>query len=135
VGHCLVPIRPVRSRVVTSNVITLRPAAAVDKWHLVDLANSMMTVIRQRVTRDLLGPPGQPAPPADRCRAPVSEAVEPALAILRGLRPDKRGSGCVGGQGTPPPPPSGARALEDPAAAGVAGSLVATPPNSNTEVR
>jgi transposase len=27
----------------------------VDKWHLVALANSMVTEIRQRVTRDLLG--------------------------------------------------------------------------------
>jgi transposase len=28
---------------------------AVDKWHLVALANQMLTQVRQRVTRDLLG--------------------------------------------------------------------------------
>ena len=32
---------------------------------------------------------GQPTSPADRCRAPVIEAVESALAIIRHLRPDE----------------------------------------------
>src|SRR5215218_2810066 len=37
--------------------------------------------------------------------------------MLRHLRPDEGGSGRVGGQGTPSPPPR-ARAVEDPVAAG-----------------
>ena len=36
---------------------------AVDKWHLVALANQMVTEIRQRVTRDLLGRRGTVADP------------------------------------------------------------------------
>ena len=36
---------------------------AVDKWHLVALANQMVTEIRQRVTRDLLGRRGTIADP------------------------------------------------------------------------
>ena len=52
---------------------------AIDKWHLVALANTMVTEVRQRVTRSLLGRRGtvrrsdlgQPAALADRRRAPV----------------------------------------------------------------
>ncbi len=36
---------------------------AVDKWHLVALANQMVTEVRQRVTRDLLGRRGTTADP------------------------------------------------------------------------
>ena len=36
---------------------------AVDKWHLVALANQMVTEVRQRVTRDLLGRRGTVADP------------------------------------------------------------------------
>ena len=36
---------------------------AVDKWHLVALANQMVTEVRQRVTRDLLGRRGTIADP------------------------------------------------------------------------
>jgi transposase len=36
---------------------------AVDKWHLVALANQMLTQVRQRVTRDLLGRRGTVADP------------------------------------------------------------------------
>jgi transposase len=36
---------------------------AVDKWHLVALANTMITEVRQRVTRDLLGRRGTVADP------------------------------------------------------------------------
>ena len=36
---------------------------AVDKWHLVALANAMVTEVRQRVTRDLLGRRGTVADP------------------------------------------------------------------------
>jgi transposase len=36
---------------------------AVDKWHLVALANAMVTEVRQRVTRDLLGRRGTVAEP------------------------------------------------------------------------
>src|SRR5207342_2977536 len=36
---------------------------AVDKWHLVALANQMLTEVRQRVTRDLLGRRGTVADP------------------------------------------------------------------------
>ena len=36
---------------------------AVDKWHLVALANTMVTEVRQRVTRDLLGRRGTVADP------------------------------------------------------------------------
>jgi transposase len=36
---------------------------AVDKWHLVALANQMVTEVRQRVTRDLLGHRGRVADP------------------------------------------------------------------------
>ena len=36
---------------------------AVDKWHLVALANQMVTEVRQRVTRDLLGHRGTVADP------------------------------------------------------------------------
>jgi transposase len=36
---------------------------AVDKWHLVALANQMLTEVRQRVTRDLLGRRGTIADP------------------------------------------------------------------------
>ena len=36
---------------------------AVDKWHLVALANTMITEVRQRVTRDLLGRRGTIADP------------------------------------------------------------------------
>jgi len=36
---------------------------AVDKWHLVALANTMITEVRQRVTRDLLGRRGTLADP------------------------------------------------------------------------
>ena len=36
---------------------------AVDKWHLVALGNQMVTVVRQRVTRDLLGRRGTVADP------------------------------------------------------------------------
>ena len=36
---------------------------AVDKWHLVALANTMVTEVRQRVTRDLLGRRGTVAEP------------------------------------------------------------------------
>ena len=32
---------------------------AVDKWHLVALANAMVTEVRQRVTRDQLGRRGR----------------------------------------------------------------------------
>jgi transposase len=38
-------------------------AIAVDKWHLVALANQMVTEVRQRVTRDLLGRRGTVADP------------------------------------------------------------------------
>ena len=99
---------------------------AVDKWHLVALANTMVTEVRQRVTRDPARPSrhrrrpdlGQPAAAADRCRAPVIEAVEPALAIVRHLRPDKGDPGRLGGQGTAPAAARRARAVEDPVAAG-----------------
>jgi len=37
---------------------------AVDKWHLVALANTMVTDVRQRVTRQLLGRRGTTADPA-----------------------------------------------------------------------
>jgi transposase len=36
---------------------------AVDKWHLVALANQMVTEVRQRITRDLLGRRGTVADP------------------------------------------------------------------------
>jgi transposase len=36
---------------------------AVDKWHLVALANTMVTEVRQRVTRELLGQLGTTADP------------------------------------------------------------------------
>src|SRR4051794_37339734 len=36
---------------------------AVDKWHLVALANQMVTEVRQRVTRDQLGRRGTAADP------------------------------------------------------------------------
>jgi transposase len=36
---------------------------AVDKWHLVALANTMVTEVRQRVTRELLGHRGTTADP------------------------------------------------------------------------
>lgn len=60
---------------------------AVDGWHLVALANQMVTEVRQRVTRDQLGHRGTVAEPsmgepqvaAHRCRAPVGQAVEAAL--------------------------------------------------------
>jgi transposase len=37
---------------------------AVDKWHLVALANQMVTEVRQRITRDLLGRRGTVADPS-----------------------------------------------------------------------
>jgi transposase len=55
---------------------------AVDKWHLVALANAMVTEVRQRTTRDQLGRRGpnatglgEPQTAADRRRASVGQAV------------------------------------------------------------
>ena len=86
---------------------------AVDKWHLVALANTMVTEVRQRVTRTLLGRRGTVRDPIWVNRRLLltgaehlsTEAVEPAVAIVRPLRPDQGGPGRVGGQGTPPAAP------------------------------
>jgi transposase len=59
---------------------------AVDKWHLVALANQMVTEVRERVTRDLLGHRGTVADPVwvnrrlllHRRRTPLAEAMGPA---------------------------------------------------------
>ena len=63
---------------------------AVDKWHLVALANTMVTEVRQRVTRDLLGRRGTVADPVWVNRRLLLTGAEhlstkqwrPALAIM-----------------------------------------------------
>ena len=83
---------------------------AVDKWHLVALANAMVTEVRQRVTRTLLGRRGTVRDPIWLNRRLLLTGAEhlspkqwqPAVEIIRPLRPDQRDPGRVGGQGTSP---------------------------------
>ena len=91
---------------------------AVDKWHLVALANTMVTEVRQRVTRDLLGRRGtvarpglgEPAAAAHRRRPPVDQAVATAHRDARPLRPDQGDRRRLGGEGTAPAAARRARA-------------------------
>ena len=83
---------------------------AVDKWHLVALANQMVTEVRQRTTRDQLGRRGRNGDSAwvnrktapHRRRAPVSQAVATVHHHARHRRPDRRDRRRLGRQGTPP---------------------------------
>ena len=81
---------------------------AVDKWHLVALANTMVTEVRQRVTRERYRAArhhqgagvGQPAAAAHRLRAPLGQAACPAQGHPRGRGPHERDRRRLGSQGT-----------------------------------
>ena len=64
---------------------------AVDKWHLVALANQMLTEVRQRVTRDLLGSRGTIADPiwVNR-RLLLTGAEHLSRQAMETARPDAR---------------------------------------------
>ena len=98
---------------------------AVDKWHLVALANQMVTEVRQRVTRDLLGRRGTVADPVwvnRRLLLTAAEHLSPSngrgstrCSITGPDQGDWRRLGC---QGTAPDAARRVRAVEDPVAAG-----------------
>ena len=83
---------------------------AVDKWHLVALANTMITEVRQRVTRDLLGRRGTVADPVWVNRRLLLTGAEhlstkqwERLQALQTATTRPGRSAPLGRQGTPPP--------------------------------
>jgi transposase len=95
---------------------------AIDMWHLVALANQVVTEVRQRITRDLLGRRGtvadpmcQPATAAHRRRTPQRQAVAAPRSHAR-LRPNQRDWRRLGREGTAPHAARRVGAIEDPVA-------------------
>ena len=98
-----------------SAVRTLLPKArvSVDHFHLVKLANDMVTQVRRRVSWDTPRPPrpgqrpdlGQPAAADARLRHPVPARPGQAEDRARDRRPDQRDRRRLGREGAAPPAP------------------------------
>ncbi len=95
VGRCRGGCAGGRCCTCRSGIRTALPDAriAVDKWHLVALANLMVTQVRQRITRQLHGRracrQGTPAPAAGR--TPAAPDPAQAVRLLRRRRPRRHG--------------------------------------------